>query len=520
MSKMYLDLIRREYEEEFYKVRNRENIRQYFDMTEEKEYTLDDQTWSDLDMDNVYERLDRNYSSLGEASLYHMLRNPLMDEDKLQDRSNLIELFKTDNNLRERLQCIFFNLHRDKKNSFLDMVENDLVVNKIKYYLYTVIGKVIPFILIILAIFVDISFMLVLLGLSVINMLINSRERGNIKANGIFYLRKIIKSAKRVSGIKSEGIADHTEKIRHILKQIKDLDRNTRMIGFVNLWEGVFESLSVIFLLEEGAYYGISRVLKEKKQLLMDLYYTLGELEALISIAGFQYNLKQQYTKPKFSKEITINIKDAVHPLIDEPVANSIEIKNKGIVLTGTNMSGKSTFLRMLGVNILLAQTFNFVLAEEYEASFFNIVTSISPSDDLTKGKSFFMAEVESIQRIINAVEKEVPVFCPIDEIFRGTNPTERIAMSAEILTYLNCKKTISMVATHDRELADILREAYEFYYFSEDVDSSSGLSFDYKLKKGISQTRNAIKLLEYMNYPKEIVENAYKRAETIKGFI
>ncbi|HEY8805077.1 MAG TPA: DNA mismatch repair protein MutS, partial [Clostridium sp.] len=174
------------------------------------------------------------------------------------------------------------------------------------------------------------------------------------------------------------------------------------------------------------------------------------------------------------------------------------------------------TFLRMLGVNIILAQCFDFVLAKKYEAPFLNIVTSISPNDDLTKGKSFYMAEAESILRIIKALEKDAPVFCPIDEIFRGTNPIERIAMSAEILTYINNGKTISIVATHDRELVNILKENFEFYYFSEKVDTKKGLSFDYKIKKGVSQTRNAIKLLEYMGYPKKIVDKSFIRAENI----
>ncbi|MBC8059705.1 MAG: hypothetical protein H7Y18_03475 [Clostridiaceae bacterium] len=91
----------------------------------------------------------------------------------------------------------------------------------------------------------------------------------------------------------------------------------------------------------------------------------------------------------------------------------------------------------------------------------FNIVSSISPKDDLNQGKSLYLAEVESILRIIKALEKKRPVFCPIDELFRGTNPIERISTSAEILRYLNKHKTISIVATHDRELVNILREEY-----------------------------------------------------------
>jgi len=443
-----------------------------------------------------------------------------MKEEKLKERDKLIQVFKKDSKLREKLQSIFFNLNNDYKNCFLDMIENDLMVNKAKYYFYTFLGKIIPLIIILLAIFINVKFMIALFVLSYINIHINSREVKAIKSNGIFYLRKNIKAAQKIVSVNNKETLYYKDKITSMLKSIKDIDRATKLIGFINMWGGLFEPISVLFLLEETTYYAISDKIKEEKEVLMELYYTVGELEALISISGYQHNLGQLFVKPKFIEDITIHIKDGIHPLIDTPVGNSINIENQGIVLTGTNMSGKSTFLRMMGVNIIFAQSFYFVLAKEYSAPFFNIVSSISPNDDLTKGKSFFMAEVESILRIIKALEKDVPVFCPIDEIFRGTNPIERIAMSAEILTYLNNGKTISIVATHDRELTDILKENYDFYYFSENVDTNRGLSFDYKIKKGISQTRNAIKLLEYMGYPKEIIDKAYKRAEIIEKLL
>jgi DNA mismatch repair ATPase MutS len=515
-----LGLVRRDYKDDVHKVRNYGHIRRFFDLSKKGEYTLDDQTWSDLDMDRVYAKLDRNYSSLGESALYSMLRNPLMEEESLKRRSDLIEVFKENEPIRSKLLCIFFNLNKDRKNSFLDMIENELIANKLKYYIYTFLGKVLPVIMILMSIFIDRKYMIALLAMSGINMFINNNERNTIKANGIFYLRNIIKSAKKIAALKDENITYYTDKINAILKQVKDMDRGTKLISLVNMWGGFFESLSVIFLIEESAYYSISSTLKEKKQYLMELYYTVGELEALLSVSGYQYNLNQTYVEPSFTDKLTLNITDGMHPLIENAVSNSINIKSKGIVLTGTNMSGKSTFLRMLGINILLAQTFYFALAEEYEASFFNVVSSISPNDDLAKGKSFFMAEAEAILRIIKSLDKKIPVFCPIDEIFRGTNPIERISMSAEILTYLSKGNSISLVATHDRELVDILKDIYEFYYFSESVSSKSGLSFDYKLKKGITQSRNAIKLLDYIGYPKAIVEKSYKRAESIKGFI
>ena len=515
-----LRIIRSDYNREVDKTRNFDKIKKFFDMSEKNDYTLDNQTWDDLDMNKVYAKLDRTYSSPGEAALYSMLRNPLMKEEKLKERDKLIQVFKKDSKLREKLQSIFFNLNNDYKNCFLDMIENDLMVNKAKYYFYTFLGKIIPLIIILLAIFINVKFMIALFVLSYINIHINSREVKAIKSNGIFYLRKNIKAAKKIVSVNNKETIHYKDKITSMLKSIKDIDRATKLIGFINMWGGLFEPISVLFLLEETTYYAISDKIKEEKEVLMELYYTVGELEALISISGYQHNLGQLFVKPKFIEDITIHIKDGIHPLIDTPVGNSINIENQGIVLTGTNMSGKSTFLRMMGVNIIFAQSFYFVLAKEYSAPFFNIVSSISPNDDLTKGKSFFMAEVESILRIIKALEKDVPVFCPIDEIFRGTNPIERIAMSAEILTYLNNGKTISIVATHDRELTDILKENYDFYYFSENVDTNRGLSFDYKIKKGISQTRNAIKLLEYMGYPKEIIDKAYKRAEIIEKLL
>ncbi|MGH4052140.1 MAG: MutS-related protein [Clostridium sp.] len=517
MSRKYLGSIRSDYKREVDKTRDFNKTRKYFDMNEKGEYTLDDQTWDDLNMDKVYAKLDRAYSTPGEAALYSMLRNPLLNDKKVKERGRVIKLLKEDNNLRESLSCIFLELNRDYKNYLLDMLGQDVVVNKAKYYIYTFLGKIIPMITILLAIFVDKSYMLALLGISSINMLINSSEVKEIKSNGILYLRKNIVAAKKIASINNKGITYYKEQITSLLKNVKGIERSTKLIGVINMWGGFFEFISVIFLLEESAYYSISAKIKEEKPVLMDLYYIVGELEALISIAGYKENLKELYVEPTFIKEITLNIKDGVHPLIENAVANSINIDKGGIVLTGTNMAGKSTFLRMLGVNIILAQTFYFVLAKDYKAPFFNIVSSISPNDDLTKGKSFYMAEVESILRIIKALEKEVPVFCPIDEIFRGTNPIEKISMSAEILTYINNGKSVSIVATHDRELVDILKKNYGFYYFSEKVDTKKGLSFDYKIKKGISQTRNAIRLLEYMHYPKVITNGAYKRAETIE---
>ncbi|MEK6264885.1 MAG: DNA mismatch repair protein MutS, partial [Clostridium sp.] len=323
MKRMVLESIRSEYKKDFDKKRDFNKIKKLFTLREKNEFTLDDQTWNDLDMDKVYEKLDRAYSSPGEAALYSMLRNPLMDEKRLKIRGGLIQSFKENNKLRESLQCVFFNLNNDFKNSFLDMMDNNLIINKSKYYIYTFFGKVLPAIAILLSIFLGKEYILVLLGLASINMLINNHEVKSIKSTGIFYLRKTIVAAKKIASKDNSEITYYRDKIKGILKSIKDIDRGTKLIGFVNMWGGVFESVSVIFLLEESAYYSISDKIKEQKEVLMDLYYTVGELEALISISGYKNNLHEQFVKPKFIKEVTLNIVEGIHPLIENAVSNS-----------------------------------------------------------------------------------------------------------------------------------------------------------------------------------------------------
>jgi len=500
------------------KKRNFKQIKTLFDLSEKNEFTLDDQTWNDLIMDEVFYTVDRTYSTEGEAALYKMLRNPIVEEEELTERGKLIDTFKEDIDLTVDIRRILYNMIFDSKNRLIEMLNDFLIVSKLKYYFYSILG-IVPILLILAAIILkDPSLMAVLMVDIFVHMLIHNKENGNIHPIGLVYLRDLINTGNKLASLKNEEIKPYTTKMKVLLKELSSLDKSTYLLKLINSFGGLFEVLSIPFLIEESSYYRISGQLSGKKDKILELYYLVGELDALTSIAIYQNSNQEKCSKPKFVKETSLKITDGVHPLLKKPVANSIEISKKGIVLTGTNMSGKSTFLRMISTNILLAQTFNFVLAKEYEGCFLNLVSSISPKDDIVNGKSYYMAEAESILRIIKASENEIPVFCPIDEIFRGTNPLERISSSAEILNYINQRNGICIVATHDRELSDMLKENYDFHYFSEEVDSENGLKFDYKLKKGISKTRNAIKLLEYVGYPKEIVEKAYKRVESMEG--
>ena len=264
--------VKADYGKDSTKKSNIKNVRKYFDMVEKQEETLDEQTWNDLDMDNVYKKVDRTYSSVGEAVLYKMLRNPTKDEKVLKERDRVISYFDENARLRNKLSIMFYKLGRDRKNTFLDMIQDELVVNKAKYFVYSFLGKIMPIILILMAIFLGPQYIMGLLVLACINMLINNKEKDIVKSHGLLYLRDIINAANDVSSVRDEKIDFYLEKVRKSRKEIKSIDLATKSIQLANMWGGLLEFISVLFLLEESAYYKISDLLKNRKETFLNLY--------------------------------------------------------------------------------------------------------------------------------------------------------------------------------------------------------------------------------------------------------
>jgi DNA mismatch repair ATPase MutS len=180
-------------------------------------------------------------------------------------------------------------------------------------------------------------------------------------------------------------------------------------------------------------------------------------------------------------------------------------------------MSGKTTFIRTIAVNAILAQSIYTVCASNYQASLLSVQTSIGIQDNLLAGNSYYKEEIDSIHEFIKSSKKEDQhnLFI-IDELFKGTNTVERIAGAKGVLEYLMKGKNIVMVSTHDLELADLLSLQYDLYHFEESVGDNDYL-FDYKIKKGVLRTRNAIRLLEKFGYPSEIIDSANRYLDTYK---
>jgi DNA mismatch repair ATPase MutS len=186
--------------------------------------------------------------------------------------------------------------------------------------------------------------------------------------------------------------------------------------------------------------------------------------------------------------------------------------------VTGSNMSGKSTWLRAVGVSAVLAQTIDTCLASDYEAPIFDVRSCIGRTDDLLAGKSYYLVEVEALLGLVRASADGTPHLFLLDELFRGTNAVERIAAGEAVLRELivdSSDLNIVLAATHDGELVDLLRDRYSAYHFGDAI-GPHGLTFDYHLLPGPATTRNAITLLQLQGAPESLVNRALARAAAL----
>lgn len=240
----------------------------------------------------------------------------------------------------------------------------------------------------------------------------------------------------------------------------------------------------------------------------------VGQVDASIAIASYRKCLTA-WCEPVIdfdSEQPDIFVKGIRHPLMKEPVPNDL-ITKKSLLITGSNASGKSTYLRSAVLCVLMAQTICTCSCEEYKSSPFRIFTSIALSDDLLAGESYYIAEIKSLKRILDQQKTGGFILCALDEVLRGTNTIERIAASTEILKALNQPGTLCLVATHDAELCSLCSDSYQLAHFEETV-SDTDICFDYKLKPGPAETRNAIHLLKLMGFDDAIVTSAHSRAD------
>ena len=479
---------------------------------------IDDITWTDLNMDEVFKKINNTQSTAGQEKLYDMLRRSLYDEEMLKNRDRLISYFKENESDRFNLQYILGKLGHSKELYTSNCLFNDDIDGKNKLLKYKLLSKL-PIICFIL-IFLNKFFVLPMIGFACLNIYISLNERRkNYSTEGFTYLIKVINSARKIKLLNIKAINENLNDISDDLKKVKKIRRKNigtdpnSLISELNI---LSEYTNMLFLSELITYEKVKKNIIKNKEYLVNIYEFVGSIDALIAVASFRESL-DYFTKPILDKSIDkgdnyLEFRELYHPLIANPVTNSGSF-DKSALITGSNASGKSTFIKTVAINAVLAQSIYTCCAREYLSSYFKIYTSMALRDNVLSNESYYIVEIKSLKRILDSIDDDVPALCFVDEILRGTNTVERIASSSEVLNSLSEDNCICFAATHDIELTYLLEDKFYNYHFEENI-TDNDIKFDYKLYKGRAESRNAIKLLGFMGYSGEIVERAQDRAE------
>ncbi len=302
--------------------------------------------------------------------------------------------------------------------------------------------------------------------------------------------------------LKSNALKEKlTYKTGEVSAQIKKLSSLFNKLDSIN---NVFAAalFNGIFLYHVRVLNDLLNWKKEYATSIVQWLDVMGEFEALNSIANFSHN-NPKFTFPELNSNFEISFSELGHPLIAEEkrICNEVEFThNRFIILTGSNMSGKSTFLRTLGINMILAGTGSPVCSSNSNLHPLDVIVSMRQSDSLADSESYFFAEVKRLKHIMNALDNKV-CFVLLDEILRGTNSDDKRNGTIEVIKKIINKKAIGAIATHDMEICKTTDEFPNFLtnkcFEVEIIDND--LSFDYKLRDGICKNKSATFLMKKM---------------------
>lgn len=475
---------------------------------------IDDITWNDLSMNEVFQRTAQCDSSAGEEILYWRMRRNRMSCEEQRAFEQWVRRWGDEEKERERIEEMLCDIGKSDASYYIPA------------YLDSIEAYILPFqwVYRMLQILLAVSFAGLLVfpgdwsvfpfvGMCAVNLALyvwfNLKHELELSLVGTAV--SLLRNAKQIAGQKDVG--DLFPELGKALGGLRGVIRGERILRIRKESKisgdatGAFlDYMLGITLCQITTYNKVMKRMAGNIENYLTVYRCIGELDAAISTASFRKSLPWCCT-PEYTKEKKLEMKGIYHPLIKDPVANDLTLE-KSCLITGSNASGKSTFIKAAAVNAILAQSINTCAAGYFSMPQTEVITSMAVKDDLMAGESYFIREIRYLKRILDSLTDERMTICAIDEILRGTNTGERIRASRAILEYLRDKNCIALVATHDKELTELLGNDYLNYHFSEEIGEED-ISFSYKIMEGPATSQNGVKLLEFAGFPREIIEAA-----------
>lgn len=491
-----------------------DSISKYADtVNKNKFHRLTEQTLEDIDFYGLFAFIDRTTSKVGQQFLFKKIIEPT---DSAKDQSErLINLFSSDKSLREEIQLELLKLNNGGAY-FISSLLKDKLLEKPAWFNLLFLDIFIVACLLILSFKFPVLLIVLLIPVA-LNLFLHYWNKGNTfqflrsfpQLNNLINVSRVL--IKRGEILYDKPTEDSISNLKPFQQQVSliNLDNGSGIQSELSLLGTyVIELIKAVFLIEVFTLYKMTRELENKKSSIQTLFEYVGNIDASISIASLREGKEKTCRPTLVSPKKELVVKGMYHPLVENCVANHLTLSGKSLLITGSNMSGKSTFLRTLTINSILAQTIYTCFAAEFMSPILKQHSSIRIDDNLFDGKSYYFQEVNIMASLLAAVDASHQNLFVLDEVFKGTNTIERIAAAKAILSYLNRNDNIVVVSTHDIELADMLEHEYDLYHFTETIENNE-LHFDHTIKAGQLRTRNAIKILELSNYPADVTNEA-----------
>lgn len=473
-------------------------------------WSIDDGSWADLDLDEVLAEIDRCPSMLGRLTLAEWLRTPVLDQGglpRLEARRREGEALAASEawaRIRSRLermpmlpQHLVEVLWGDGELPTLGALPTVL----------TVAALTAPLLALLIS---TQSALMAAFAMFAVNTAYHFWASVRVNASAAASLDSadaLLAVAGRIACAPIAGLEATTRRIAELSAVLRPLAKALAVARVPQMVDDFpAEYLRILLLTRERRLTRSAQLIHRHRAELRELIDRIGSLEAAWSAHGFRAS--RETCSPELDpRAVTLSVSGCRHPLLAGAVPNELQLDG-GLVVLGSNMSGKSTFLRTVALNALLAQSLGFACAQRYRGPLLRIRTALRAQDHLAEGHSTFHAEALRIRTLLAPADHGARTLCLLDEPFRGTNSAERIAAGVAVLRHLAREGALVIAATHDVELPSLLPDGYRCAHFA-DADANGSGKCDYRLRAGPSMARNALKVLASLGYPAAVVAEA-----------
>lgn len=488
-------------------------VSRYFDLTRDAagREVVDDRTWTDLEFPRLFADLDATRSPIGSQTLYRQMRT-YVSPTVASQRHASCRMLRDDRDLRESIQLQLRDMDTEADWQLARFVfgappDIDALHRWLPWWSLICVSALVA----VFALSLPVWVWLATVG---INLWLILRLSGPLFRD-IEQMRgcsRLVRTADRLA-----SLHDDATMLPQLVRLSREAPLRRRIRGALG-WVSVLYSpavqsvavwLNLLFLLELSAYARTVTRFARVRAELAATFESVGALDAAIAVASYLV-YRPRHCEPRVTTAPLLDLVEATHPLIARPVANSIRLDARSALITGSNMAGKTTFIKLVGINHILGRTFGFCLATDATLPDTSVMAVIRGEHSVESGKSHYFAEMSAIRTFMARSDQGICRLILIDELFNGTNTVERLAAGRAVLEQLGRQAKV-LVTTHDVELQEDVAGPYDLYFFQEDPDVDGW--FDYRLHPGRTQRRNAIQLLARHGFPEPVITDALRYA-------